>query len=323
MSGWTGTVRHRHNLQLVGGVSRLEDVLGSLASACTQPAVGEVLAAVARSEGYENIVLARFVNGALVDIPWLSAPVGFAQTYLAEGWMHADPVLREALHSRLPFAWEDVVAQRPLSDGQRQMMEAAQSQGVHTGLTIPLHGPGSKCDLISLSQRQKTGSADPAARNRLMMIALQSLMRFLELEPGDPAAGNNATPGGSKPAAPVQLRPGIAELISSKAGSPFVLLPAHLRALVLVEAGVRRWRMGLTELGGRIYLQRKTDEIADLERWGLVVDVPDDERWRYYLAPSVLGLTYLRNSREVENLRREVWDREIDRREVPDSAQNE
>ena len=111
--------------------------------------------------------------------------------------------------------------------------------------------------------------------------------------------------------------------MSSETKSPFVLLPRHLRALVLVEVGVRRWQMGLTKLGGRIYLQRKAGEIADLERWGLVVDVPDDSRWRYYLAPSVLGWTYLRRGREVEILRREIWASEVDRREVPDSDQIE
>ena len=148
----------------------MEDVLGSLALAATQQDVGAVLAMAACNEGYENIVLARFARGILVDIPWLSAPDGFAPAYLAEGWLNCDPVLCEALRSRVPFAWDDVVSHQPLNDGQRRMMAAARSMGVHTGLTVPVHGPNAQCDMISLSQRQQQATADPAARQRLDQI---------------------------------------------------------------------------------------------------------------------------------------------------------
>ncbi|MEQ1713882.1 MAG: hypothetical protein ABL908_21140, partial [Hyphomicrobium sp.] len=73
------------------------------------------------------------------------------------------------------------------------------------------------------------------------------------------------------------------------------------------RAGVRREALG--ECG----------EIDDLERWGLVVEVADDLRWRYYLAPSALGHYYLRNP-EAERYRHAIRAEEVDRRETPDNV---
>ena len=92
-----------------------------------------------------------------------------------------------------------------------------------------------------------------------------------------------------------------------------------MRALVLVDLADRRWQMGLTQLTALVYHRRTSREIDDLERWGLVVEVADDLRWRYYLAPSALGHYYLRNP-EAGRFRHAIRGEEVDRRETPDNA---
>ncbi len=297
-------------------ITGLEDVLTRLTQARSRTEAGAILLGAAASSGYENVVIAHIENGALTSLPLLSLPDGFIETYIASGWERCDPVLSEVGRSRLPVFWDRLLEVPHLSRAERRMMKAAEAHRVTDGMTIPLHGPGTQCDLVSLSA-QKCGVTDPGHRNIVAMIALQCLARYIELgrdEVQVPVRGKIRTP-----ARPRGLRRPDRRM-SGHIEPPFSLPEIHLRALVLVEAGERRWQMGLTQLASTIYIDRNTSPISDLERWGLVVDVPDDLRWRYYLAPSIIGRSYLRRSAEVERLRQDIWAREINRHEVPDGV---
>lgn len=294
----------------------LETVLEQIARASSQNAVGEVLAATARREGFENLVLARCVDGEIVDLPWCWFPTGFVETYAVNNWASSDPVLYEAFRSTTPIVWGDLVKKRRFTESERGVMKTAATLGVRAGLTIPLHGPGTSCDLVSLSIRHGRETTDPARRNYMAMIAIQAMIRFQQLAGSDDGEARRDLRDMLKYHR-IDRKPVLDDFMTRGLNSPFVLSSAHLRALVLIELGDRRWQMGLTQLAGEVHLRRSTREIEDLERWGLAVEIADDMRWRYYLAPSALGHYFLRNP-EADRFRHAIRASEVDRREIPD-----
>lgn len=299
----------------------MDHALSLLAETRTAAEIGNILREAVAELGYDNVALARTIDGSLSELPWLWFPDGFAETYIISRWEETDPVLKRACQSRLPFAWSQMLATTRLTHAQRRFMDGAKAWGLHHGLCIPFHGAGNQVDIVSISTRNSKDQPDPSQHRTVSMLALMCLVRYLELtEELKPAAGkpvrriNQCSPGSSS---------AINDLLSKQYESPFVLPTRHLRALLLVEAGERRWKLGLTKLASDIYLLRNAKPYCDLERWGMIVDVPDDERWRYYLAPSVLGQSYLRRSAEAEFVRGEIWSHDIDHNEVPDCIEAE
>jgi Autoinducer binding domain len=280
--------------------------LTRLAQAATRQELADDFCAAVRAEGYDNVVLARVEDGVLVAAPWRYLPDGYAETYLAEGFHLLDPVSQETATAQLPFTWDQVLARPGMSPEQRHMMAACAALGVHSGLTVPLHGADGCCNVVSVSIRHRKGDADPGRRAIVSMLAMQTLIRYVELgspEPGRPP-GKAAQP--PRRSSPVMIAGG------------FPLTRPHLRMLVLVDLGARRWRVGLTRLGHRIYGRRHHQLFRDLESWGLICDTTDDERWRFYLAPTMLGSHFLESAPDIGVLRAEARALEVDPHELPD-----
>jgi DNA-binding CsgD family transcriptional regulator len=105
-------------------------------------------------EGYENAVFASTINKQLVAIPWDEFPTGYLDAYQSLRWDKIDPVLRHVQVAKRPFRWADIVGKLSLTRKQYVFLNECKELGVHSGVTFPLHGPGSRVDLISLSLRQ-------------------------------------------------------------------------------------------------------------------------------------------------------------------------
>lgn len=159
---------------------RLEDFIAAVSAAGSIEAVGAALEAELRAEGFENLVFAETRNGALRDLVWASLPDGYARTYLEEGWGDIDPVLRKAMASTRAFSWESVNRPDAISRAQRRFFSECAEMGVRSGLTIPLHGPGGRVDLLSLSMREKDAPAAPRLRH-LHAVSMQAWLRRSEL----------------------------------------------------------------------------------------------------------------------------------------------
>jgi len=106
-------------------------------------------------EGYENAVLASTVNKQLDYISWDEFPRGYLDAYRAQRWDKIDPVLAHIQVARKPFRWSDVVGRTKLTRPQLRFLHECRELGVHSGITVPLHGPGSRVDLVSLSLRHQ------------------------------------------------------------------------------------------------------------------------------------------------------------------------
>jgi DNA-binding CsgD family transcriptional regulator len=133
-----------------------------------------------RKEGYENVVYASTRNKVLDSVVWNEFPQGYLDVYRADRWDKIDPVLHHIQRTRRPFRWADAVSRMPLTRRQKAFLNECRELGVHSGVTFPLHGPGSRVDLVSLSLRHE--SQVPEHRlSYLYALAVQTSLRRSQL----------------------------------------------------------------------------------------------------------------------------------------------
>jgi DNA-binding CsgD family transcriptional regulator len=98
-----------------------------------------------------------------------------------------DPVVQNIHAVRRPFRWTDLCRRATLANKQLVFIEQCRELGVHSGITIPFHCPGSEVDLISLSLRDQK-QQDPDRISILYAISAQYWLKFGELsDPPVPA----------------------------------------------------------------------------------------------------------------------------------------
>ncbi|HVL72413.1 MAG TPA: autoinducer binding domain-containing protein [Beijerinckiaceae bacterium] len=131
-----------------------------------------------QARGYENLVYSSTRDGIVAEIVWAEFPEGSVEAYRENRWERIDPVLHFSAKARRPFRWDDVTQAVPLARAQKVFMEECRALGVHSGFTVPFHGPDRQVDIISVSARHKGPETDPA---RLYALAAQSWLRAVEL----------------------------------------------------------------------------------------------------------------------------------------------
>jgi DNA-binding CsgD family transcriptional regulator len=132
------------------------------------------------AEGYQNAIFARERDRRLGSIAWAQFPRGYLDTYREREWDKIDPIVQHVHAARRPFRWDDLCARINLTKEQRVFLRDCRELGVHSGITIPLHGPGTEVELISLSLRDEK----PPGRDRLphiYAISTQYWLRFGQL----------------------------------------------------------------------------------------------------------------------------------------------
>ncbi|MFK4496116.1 hypothetical protein ABIF86_000407 [Bradyrhizobium japonicum] len=139
----------------------------------------QFLSAVAE-KGYENAVFARTNQMRLVSLPWAEFPTGYVETYRTKEWDKIDPVVQRASTATGPFAWSDTSPRGGFTKQQQSFFEQCRELGVHSGITIPLHGTGREVDLISLSIRQRTQAPEPRLTH-LYMFSVQYWLKYCEI----------------------------------------------------------------------------------------------------------------------------------------------
>jgi DNA-binding CsgD family transcriptional regulator len=165
-------------------VACLDEFVATSSRAKSEAALASLYLKAIEDEGYQNAVFAKARNQRLTAIPWNHFPVGYSRNYIRAEWDKIDPIVQYVHSARRPFLWSDVCARSSLSDRQRTFLEDCRDLGVHSGLTIPLHGPGSDVDLISLSLRDQRRIA-PERLPLLHALTVQYRFRLRELQ-GEP-----------------------------------------------------------------------------------------------------------------------------------------
>lgn len=162
-------------------ISIVEDFIDCTHAETSAASLKKRFLAAVQAEGYENAVFARARNSRLVSIPWSEFPPGYLDIYKAKEWDKIDPVVQHLQTARTPFRWTE--ACRGPSPTQRIFFEQCRELRVHSGITIPIHGPGREVDLISLSLREKSG-ASPERTTYVYMLAVQYWLKYCELVDG-------------------------------------------------------------------------------------------------------------------------------------------
>ncbi len=158
---------------------RLEDYIERTRLARTPSQLRKLFKDAVTAEGYENVVHGYTLNRQLF-IEWDEFPEGYLDVYRRERWDKIDPVLDHIQAARRPFRWSDLLAKLDLSRRQQSFFHACRELGVHSGMTFPLHNPGSRVDLISLSLRHE--HEVPLHRIPfLYALAVQAWLKYNEL----------------------------------------------------------------------------------------------------------------------------------------------
>lgn len=162
-------------------VANVDDFIAATFSIVSDTELLDLFLKAVEAEGYQNAVFAKARNNRLESIPWDRFPTGYLATYRDRQWDRIDPVVQQIQHARRPFSWDDLCARTNLDRKQKIFLQECKELGVHSGVTIPLHGPGADVDLISLSLRDQR-KPNPDTLGRIYGVAVQYWLKLGALE---------------------------------------------------------------------------------------------------------------------------------------------
>jgi DNA-binding CsgD family transcriptional regulator len=119
-------------------------------------------------------------------------PTDWAEHYLANEYVHHDPVLQVA-HGRMrPFDWPSLSRSADLTPRQVQIMREAADFGVSQGLTVPIHGPRSSFAVLCLLCGESETEFARIQREYMMSVHTMALYFHSALE--DNVLASDANP---------------------------------------------------------------------------------------------------------------------------------
>jgi len=130
--------------------------------------------------GFENHVMASLTETRIGEVLWSNMPDGLLDSYNLDEWGREDPFAQETRRSSRPFLWSDIATRPDLPHGQRLFMQQLRDMGLRCGIVFPIHGPGGRCDAISIS----TGYENKAGLARipfLHTVCWQTWCRYQQL----------------------------------------------------------------------------------------------------------------------------------------------
>ncbi len=277
----------------------IEDYIERAELCRTVDELGKLFLQAMQEEGFENLSFCRVENKRTTSSPWLIFPDGFVSTYYGTAMYRNDPFLSRVPRAIGPMYWDDIELHGRLEKLEREMLGRSRECGVHSGLSIPYHGPDGQCDIIGLSLRRN----DRPDRSRTSIVQAKSthtrwrywqIVQALQRDP------------------PLIQDTGLIHL-----GGPKGMTFSHCRALVFVDVAARRWDMGFVDLNRDILRYVRVSDLEALLKWGLVTERADDDRFRFYFAPTVLGVCHMGGCEQVASHRRDIWEMDIARSEIP------
>lgn len=277
----------------------IEDYIERAERCRTVDELGQLYFKAMQEEGFENLSFCRVKNKRTISSPWLIFPDGFIDHYYDGALYRHDPFLSRVPSANGPVYWADIEDGGRLLKVEQKFLDQARDRGVHSGLSMPFHGPDGHCDVIGLSLRRN----DRPDRSRTAIIQAKTThtrWRYWHLiQDQQYAAAVNQDN----------------ELIHI--GGPRGMTGRHCRTLVFVDVAARRWEMGFTDFNRDILKHVRASDLEALLRWGLVTERADDDRFRFYFAPTVLGTCHLGACGQAARHRCDIWEMDIARREMP------
>lgn len=268
----------------------IEEFLALSASCTSIEELGTLFARSIATAGYQNATFIRVDSDGIFAVPFLVAPQPFLETYLKEGCDRDDPVVTKAQCTSQPFFWDDVAREKNISAAGHRTFSVCREIGLHSGLSIPFHGPSGAIDVVGVSLRDEQ-KADRDAAGKIVGLAAIMRWRYWQLR--------NSLEAGR----PFDERAHI--------GGASGMTDSQCRSLVLVALSAHRWRIGLVQMSNQLNDYVPEKDIAYLLSWGFVVERSDDSTFRYHYVPSPLGMQHILTCANAKRHRRDAWDVEV------------
>ncbi len=128
--------------------------------------------------GFARAVFAEFGGDGTGTLRGASGdyPTDWLELYAAEGYALSDPVLGACRRSVVPVGWEAVAGR---SESAAAFLDRARAHGVgRCGLTVPVHAPGGRLALLSVSGEDGDAQWRSLVRERVSDVALLACHLF-------------------------------------------------------------------------------------------------------------------------------------------------
>lgn len=145
-----------------------------LTSCRTLEAVSEAFRKEAAAHGYTSSAARAFVptaNGKESRFLFRNWPSKWTALSDQNGFNARSFVIAEARKRTTPFTWHEVMAGRPLSKDQKEVLDNARAFGWMNGFVLPIHGPGGYFAVLSMASPEHDLDLRPERLLYLQVIA--------------------------------------------------------------------------------------------------------------------------------------------------------
>jgi DNA-binding CsgD family transcriptional regulator len=121
----------------------------------------------ATSFGFEYVAYGALTNHVIYNAERYESPAvilnypdQWVSRYFEQSYQAIDPIvlMTPAMHG--PFTWDRLCRTTTLTEGQRTFFAESLSAGLHSGLSVPLHGPFGNTSVVSFACRHENPDAD-------------------------------------------------------------------------------------------------------------------------------------------------------------------
>jgi hypothetical protein len=262
----------------------------------TPQELGQLFHKAMQEEGYENMAFVRVRKQRMDKHLWFHVPPGLFETYVELGFEKHDVILKRIEELQGYLHWDDIENRFQLTEDEKRVSEVCRELGLYSGASFAFRSPDNCCEMFDVSMRQK----ESPDRKRLEFVRAKLACvhsRYWDLVACQAPQINSDR----------MIHP----------NAPGAMTAAHCRALVLTEIAARRWELDLIQLNMKLTAIAGEREIEDLLSWGMITEQSDEERFKFYYAPTLLGLHHLRDCGFVPELRRSIWLTDVSRSEMP------
>ena len=158
------------------------DFIANLDAAKASTEAGPLFQDYANKLGFTNATCMRVPEaGEALDDCFLIKPfeAGWLKHYDEQGYINADPIVRELHLTYQPFSWSEVVARRDIGAAERQIMLESADAGMRDGFVVPIYQSGGYTGLVSLAGNEPMITEESRRGLTLASIYLHNKMTNL------------------------------------------------------------------------------------------------------------------------------------------------
>ena len=158
------------------------EFVADLDAAATSAAVTPLFQTYAGKLGFTNAICMRVPEkGEQLDSTFLlnSFPSDWVRHYDEQGYIKADPVVRELFLSYQPFSWSEMAQRRQIGPLERKIMAESADAGMREGFVVPIYQGGGYTGLVSYAGREPVITEESRGAVTLASIYLHNKLSSL------------------------------------------------------------------------------------------------------------------------------------------------